>query len=262
MKRLLVVLSMMLFLGIGAAQAQTMTVTGDITLAYCSYLEYTFTVTDSPQIIEAVYARFSTDTGQEFYSDAVFVSTQLQTFTSYTYNGPAPLSLVNATQPANTNIRMKLYVNPTGPIDANTQPDFVTNFVPCIGSSLDINVPVELPSPAEDDIFPGYDPTMSGWKAAVYPLGGDDGGFQVIGNFGNFIVTEADLAELPENPEGNILLAGEEGRVTLYYLTTGEFQINLPPDMDGKVISIIFNLETGEFYTREFNIYDVLEGTS
>lgn len=256
MKRLLIVLCMMLFLGISAAQAQAMTVTGDITTAYCSYLEYTYTITDYPVNIDYVNVRFYTDDGSQIYTSVINSGVH----TSEIFSGSILLPTYGVNLPANTNIQMKVFVNDQDP---NATPDFVSDFVPCIAPSVDIAVPVEASAPPGVSLLPGYNPNVVGYTMSIYPLGGDDEGFQIIGNLGQYlVVTGEEIANLPENPDTNLLVAGVEGGYSLYYLTTGEFQINTAPSIEGKVFSIIFNLETGEFYTREFNIYDVLEGTS
>lgn len=55
-------------------------------------------------------------------------------------------------------------------------------------------------------------------------------------------VNAATFAELPEAPTANIKIASTPGDVaTLYYLTTGEFQVNYLPNEEGKVWVVIFN---------------------
>lgn len=50
------------------------------------------------------------------------------------------------------------------------------------------------------------------------------------------------FAELPENPTSNIEVASTPGGVaTLYYLTSGEFQVNYLPNEEGKVWVVIFD---------------------
>lgn len=50
------------------------------------------------------------------------------------------------------------------------------------------------------------------------------------------------LAALPEHPSGNIEIATtRDGIATLYYLTSGEFQVNYAPDAEGKVRVVIFD---------------------
>ncbi|GAB4322516.1 MAG: hypothetical protein Kow00117_11330 [Phototrophicales bacterium] len=50
------------------------------------------------------------------------------------------------------------------------------------------------------------------------------------------------FAELPESPSSNIQIASTPGGVaTLYYLTSGEFQVNYLPNAEGKVWVVIFD---------------------
>ncbi len=50
------------------------------------------------------------------------------------------------------------------------------------------------------------------------------------------------IAELPENPSQNIELGTtRDGLATVYYLTSGEFQVNFAPDEEGKVRVVIFD---------------------
>jgi hypothetical protein len=53
-------------------------------------------------------------------------------------------------------------------------------------------------------------------------------------------LTSAELAKLPETPEEN-LLVDEYYEIALYKLTSGEYQINVGPDADGKVYVLNFN---------------------
>jgi hypothetical protein len=50
------------------------------------------------------------------------------------------------------------------------------------------------------------------------------------------------------------------GKTSLYALTTGEFQINIGPDIEGKVVSVIFRgLPPVEVYKHEYNVYSLAE---
>ncbi len=63
---------------------------------------------------------------------------------------------------------------------------------------------------------------------------------QVIGRLG-LIVTPEDIASVPEKPEQNtVIKRSKDGSIALYRLTTGEFQINVGPDFEGKIYVFIF----------------------
>jgi hypothetical protein len=71
------------------------------------------------------------------------------------------------------------------------------------------------------------------------------------------ILAEYDLENLTEN----ILLAeSDDGEYTLWYLTTGEYQINSKPDKEGKVEVLIYdNFPPTKVYRKDFNVYDILD---
>jgi hypothetical protein len=65
-------------------------------------------------------------------------------------------------------------------------------------------------------------------------------------------LTPAQLAELPELPETNQLIASGEG-YAFYVLTTGEFQVNYGPTTDGWYDVVVFNRDfevTNTYRTR------------
>lgn len=68
------------------------------------------------------------------------------------------------------------------------------------------------------------------------------------------------LAEYPAQPEENTLLVSSaDGYINIYLLTTGEYQINIGPDAEGKVTVIIFTgLPRTNVYRRDFNVNDIL----
>lgn len=56
-------------------------------------------------------------------------------------------------------------------------------------------------------------------------------------------------------PETNIEIA-QLGKTVLYALSSGEFQINIGPDSEGKVVSIIFTgIPPVDVYKREYSVY-------
>lgn len=62
-----------------------------------------------------------------------------------------------------------------------------------------------------------------------------------VGELALFVTTE-ELKALPEKPDENLLVAqSEDGKFALYKLTTGEYQVNMGPDAEGKVQVIIFD---------------------
>jgi hypothetical protein len=66
---------------------------------------------------------------------------------------------------------------------------------------------------------------------------------------------------LDARPQTSVKL-GQIGKTTLYALTTGEFQINIGPDIEGKVVSVIFTgVPPVEVYKHEYNVY-ALSGQS
>jgi hypothetical protein len=54
-----------------------------------------------------------------------------------------------------------------------------------------------------------------------------------------FRLTQADMDKLPAQPEQNIAVK-ENPLISLYKLTSGEFQVNAGPDADGKIYVVRF----------------------
>jgi hypothetical protein len=78
---------------------------------------------------------------------------------------------------------------------------------------------------------------------------------------GAFVSLSPDqIAELPaEVGENTLLSSSGDGFVSLYLLTTGEFQINIGPDQGGNVAVIIFTgVPPTNMYRRDFNVNDIL----
>lgn len=75
-------------------------------------------------------------------------------------------------------------------------------------------------------------------------------------------LTADDLAALPETPDENTLIAvGTEttywGDVNVYQLTTGEIQVNVGPDAEGKVRVTIYDaIPPTRVYGYEFNVLE------
>lgn len=75
-------------------------------------------------------------------------------------------------------------------------------------------------------------------------------------------VTTRDVRRVTrENPTVNTLIkASDDGRVAMYLLSTGEFQVNMGPNPEGKVEVVIWKgipPETAPFITY-FNVFDIL----
>jgi hypothetical protein len=121
--------------------------------------------------------------------------------------------------------------------------------LPFIGDSLNSNGKLEAQIfNAEDD---NGDPILH-----VYEIN-DEG----EGEF-SFAITQADLAPFIDNPPANNteIKSSASGKVTLYVLDTGEFQINIGPDEDGNVYVTIFTgLPPTNIYSYTFNVYDIPE---
>ncbi len=115
---------------------------------------------------------------------------------------------------------------------------------PQAGSSVSDGRLIDLPNSAvyanEQGIF-------------VYSANGQSG-------FLSAVIGADELAGYPEQPEENTLLASSlDGYIHIYLLTTGEYQINIGPDAEGKVIVIIFTgLPPTNVYRRDFNVNDIL----
>jgi hypothetical protein len=73
-----------------------------------------------------------------------------------------------------------------------------------------------------------------------------------------FYVSKESLDALPENPESNLEIARtDNGQIVFYKLTTGEYQVNIGPDSEGKVQVIIFDgIPATNIYRRDFNVND------
>ncbi len=78
-------------------------------------------------------------------------------------------------------------------------------------------------------------PAFSGGAPAlhIYCLG--------EGTYLGLVVSSADLADYPERPASNTLVARSRVcPVAFYILTTGEYQVNIGPDREGKTYVTIF----------------------
>jgi hypothetical protein len=121
--------------------------------------------------------------------------------------------------------------------------------LPFIGDSLNANGKLEAQIfNAEDD---NGDPILH-----IYEIN-DEG----EGEF-SFAITQDDLAPFLDNPPANNteIKSSASGKVTLYVLDTGEFQINIGPDEEGNVYVTIFTgLPPTIISSYTFNVYDILE---
>jgi hypothetical protein len=78
-----------------------------------------------------------------------------------------------------------------------------------------------------------------------------DGKGRLVGYFPN-----SDFTAYLSNPPEEVVEIDTIDYATLYALPTGEFQINIGPDIEGKVTSVIFSgLPPVSVHKREFNIY-------
>jgi hypothetical protein len=111
------------------------------------------------------------------------------------------------------------------------------------------------------------------WKhgdsyARLYVVTDEDGNAAVQmycldnGNTGTLAlsITQADLQDQPEQPSVNTLVEQSDLCHTQFYiLTTGEYQINVGPDSEGKHFVYIFrDLSGAGFYWYEFNTLDIV----
>lgn len=78
-------------------------------------------------------------------------------------------------------------------------------------------------------------------------------GYQAI------FVSKDELDNLPDKPLTNTeIQSSPDGKITLYKLYTGEYQINIGPDKEGKVQVIIFTgIPPTNVYRRDFSIYEL-----
>jgi hypothetical protein len=64
-------------------------------------------------------------------------------------------------------------------------------------------------------------------------------------------ISALELADLPVQPEENILISQTEDRFAqLYKLTTGEYQANIGPDSEGKIFVYVFTVDPPECVSR------------
>jgi hypothetical protein len=111
-----------------------------------------------------------------------------------------------------------------------------------------LNMNDERINPAKGDIT-AVIYLMAEGGIQVYAVDSNGSGLLVIS------VTDSELASYPDNPDSNTRIANsDDGKITLYKLTSGEYQVNAGPDAEGKVISVIFT-GRGDVYMHEFNVY-------
>jgi hypothetical protein len=123
--------------------------------------------------------------------------------------------------------------------------------------------PTSSPNPLEPDVIVPPEPTdgrldISSVHGVVYYDG--DGVFSVytLDENSNGVLaiqfTEAEKDALPDFPAVNMLIEQNADKtVSLYKLTTGEYQLNLGPDFEGKVRVFIFNdFPPSHVFTTEF----------
>jgi hypothetical protein len=115
------------------------------------------------------------------------------------------------------------------------------------GGSADYELRVNCPEGSDDSPPPSTDGRLggTGTDAAIY-VDNDEISVYVIDAEGNgtlaLSVDPDSLDALPDFPETNTLIAqSADGFVSLYKLTTGEYQFNIGPDAEGKTRVIIFD---------------------
>jgi hypothetical protein len=93
--------------------------------------------------------------------------------------------------------------------------------------------------------------------AAVFPSAGGLVVYRLIGDSEeqSFVVSVAELAEVPSNPETNFLITStEDNFIQFYRLNSGEYQINVGPDEEGKVHVCIFE-NIPDPFARTFSFF-------
>jgi hypothetical protein len=76
-------------------------------------------------------------------------------------------------------------------------------------------------------------------------------------------ITQDDIAPYVDHPPAanTEIKSSASGKVALYVLDTGEFQLNIGPDADGNVHVVIFSgLPPTNIYGYSFNVNDIVGG--
>lgn len=106
-------------------------------------------------------------------------------------------------------------------------------------------------------------PSQSAW-GVIYPhhfATGDGLNIYTLNEAGQWVsvllITPEMLASVPEKPDDYTFIA-REGNVELYKLPTGQYQLNVGPDGEGKIMVTIFDdIHTGTpWYQYTVNVYD------
>jgi hypothetical protein len=126
---------------------------------------------------------------------------------------------------------------------------------PCFGT-----VPGTNPLPGDPTADGRINTTLS---FAVYTQTTATGcGIRFYGLNANGLVTSIsyigadELADLPDQPQENLLILRAGDGTTLYKLTTGEYQINSAPDIEGKVHVVIWSgCPAQNIYETSFNVF-------
>ena len=73
-----------------------------------------------------------------------------------------------------------------------------------------------------------------------------------------YYVPASTLAQYPDHPDHPILVhQSDDGKFAFYILPTGEYQVNVGPDTEGKIEALTFTGIPPENVTlRSFNVYD------
>lgn len=135
--------------------------------------------------------------------------------------------------------------------------------------SIAWDYPFTIPCVTRTVDNPGFAYASDGIRIALNQEADERYGFSLYGvdldgetGFPVITMTADDLAALPDEVEENTLIAaGEEttywGEVSLYLLTTGELQVNVGPDAEGKVrVTIYDGIPPTRVYGYEFNVLE------
>ncbi len=148
--------------------------------------------------------------------------------------------------------------NPTTDVDPA---DGCEDDAPEIVEPGDLNPPDGLPAYVLDGRL---NPLMGDGLAVAYP-GVDDSGTQALNLYcvdtfgGVSFAMQVTADDLPEEiPAQNTLVkASETCNVAFYALSSGEYQLNIGPDFEGKVYELIFTgLNMENLMMRQFNTLD------
>ncbi len=143
--------------------------------------------------------------------------------------------------------------------------DFNGTSITVNGSYCDVETPIAVGAPVPSDGRLNFG--IGDWQAVIYAEdGAGNAAIHIYGvneNSEGYIllaITAEQLEALPKNPSENLLIAQvDDPAVAVYLLTTGEYQVNIGPDAEGKVDVFIFTgLPLSNMQHHWFNINDIL----